>query len=132
MNTPKLSGIDHFHLYVADKKKSFEWYQSILGFTVYEPFKFWDDDKGPLTIEDSSRTIHLALFTKTDQPPSSSIAFKATGKEFIKWKEHLVSKGLNLRVADHTITWSMYFKDIDDNVFEITTYDYELVSSSAL
>ena len=66
MTYPILNGIDHFHLYVTDKQKALGWYQSVLGFNVVESLNLWNDDKGPLTIEDQSQTIHLALFTKTN------------------------------------------------------------------
>ncbi len=128
MSTPKLNGIDHIHLYVNDKNKAAAWYREVLGFEIHQPFEVWNNENGPMTLEDSSGTIHLALFTRSNQPPLTSIAFNADGKEFLQWTEHLKSQGLKLRIADHRISWSMYFKDPDENMHEITTMDYEWVS----
>jgi catechol-2,3-dioxygenase len=126
---PALNGIDHFHLYVVDKLKSMKWYQEFLGFKAVTALEFWNDENGPLTIEDSSG-IHLALFTRTNQPPSTSIAFKTNGEGFLLWHKYLVEKGLSVRIADHKTSWSIYFKDPDDNMHEITSYEYEWISSN--
>ncbi len=128
MNTPKLKGIDHFHLYVDDKQQAVDWYQKMLGFRVVDSMLMWNEGNGPLTIEDTSGKIHLALFKRTDQAPCTSIAFAATGKEFLNWQEYLTHYDLNLRIADHQITWSMYFKDPFENMHEITTSEYNYVA----
>ena len=130
MTQPLLSGIDHFHLYVTDKQQSLKWYQKILGFQVVESLLSWNEEKGPLTIEDQSGSVHLALFTRSDQPPSTSIAFKSTGKEFLNWKQHLTTHNIALRIADHQLAWSMYFSDEDSNMHEITTYEHAYVSAN--
>ena len=53
------------------------------------------DDDGPLTIKDPSGKIHLALFKQIDNfRPSTAIAFNATGKEFLEWKNHLKKQNL--------------------------------------
>ena len=129
MSVPSLLGIDHFHLYVSDKKQALKWYQTILGFNIYEPLKLWDTEKGPLTIAEPSGTIHLALFTRQQQPPTTSIAFKSNGKQFIAWKRHLNYHNISFRLADHGVSWSIYFSDPDNNQHEITTYDYEKVKN---
>jgi len=128
MNTPKLMGIDHFHLYVTDKRQAARWYKEILGFETVQSMLSWDVENGPLTIEDPSGEIHLALFTRKNQQPSTSIAFKTSGEEFLRWANYLKSNDLKLRIADHQIAWSIYFKDLDENMHEITTYDYQMVS----
>jgi catechol-2,3-dioxygenase len=128
---PTLNGIDHFHLYVADKMKAMKWYQNFLGFKVVTALEFWSDKTGPLTIEDDSG-IHLALFTRSNQAPSSSIAFNTTGKGFLLWKKYLEQKGLSLRIADHQVSWSMYFKDPDENMHEITSYEHDWITTKLL
>ena len=124
MTYPLLNGIDHFHLYVKDKPRALQWYQSVMGFNVVNELNLWNDEHGPLTIEDQSKTIHLALFVRTNQEPCTSIAFKADAKQFLQWKEHLEHHKIKLRIADHQLSWSMYFRDIDDNMHEITSYQY--------
>lgn len=130
MSIPKLNGIDHFHLYVSNKKQAAAWYKKVLGFEICKALDLWDDDNGPLTIQDSSETIHLALFKRKEQPPSTSIAFKSTGSQFILWEKHLLKNDIEIRISDHQIAWSLYFKDPDDNMHEITTYDHQVVNQS--
>jgi catechol 2,3-dioxygenase-like lactoylglutathione lyase family enzyme len=82
---PKLTGIDHVHVYVHDREQAGVWYQEMLGFQVSKAFEFWAEDaNGPLTIEDASGTIHLALFTRSVFEPSTAIAFNTSGAEFLK------------------------------------------------
>ncbi len=128
MNIPRLNGIDHIHLYVGDKNAVAAWYQEILGFKIHPKFKVWNNKNGPMTLEDSSGTIHLALFTRSNQPPIISLAFNTSGIEFLRWVDFLKLHGLKLRITDHQISWSMYFKDPDENMHEITTMDHEWVS----
>ncbi|MFN3243212.1 MAG: VOC family protein [Planctomycetota bacterium] len=61
---PELSGgIDHVHVYVADRDAAASWYARVLGFGVVEKYRSWaDDPDGPLTIEDPRGRVHLALF----------------------------------------------------------------------
>jgi len=70
---------------------------------------------GPLTIENPEST--------------NVIAFGATGEEFLSWKTHLESQGLDLRVTDHKLAYSLYFKDPWQNSHEITTYERDYVAS---
>lgn len=128
---PKLNGIDHIHLYVPDRRQAAQWYQEALGFHIVDSMAFWArDDRGPLTIADASGAIHLALFRKDDFTPSTAIAFRATGDQFLDWKAYLEEKNLLDRLSDHSIAWSMYFRDPYGNVHEITTMDYDLVAQT--
>ena len=128
MSPPRLNGIDHIHLYVKDKNLAAAWYREMLGFEIHPQFEAWNNENGPMTLEDASGTIHLALFTRSNQPPLTSLAFNTSGKEFLRWIDFLKSQGLELRIADHQLSWSIYFKDPDENMHEITTMDYDLVS----
>lgn len=124
---PKLSGIDHVHVYVADRGKAAEWYRSVLGLEPVEALAAWATDSGPLTLADPGGEVHLALF-ESDNPPTSTIAFGADGEAFLSWKAHLEGHSLDLRLADHKLAWSLYFSDPFGNNHEITTWDYELVA----
>lgn len=129
---PKLTGIDHIHLYVPSKQKAADWYIKTLGFRIVESLLSWNTEQGPLTIEDQSGQIHLALFQREDYPPSSAIAFKATGKEFIEWKKYLEESELLQRCADHSHSWSLYFLDPFRHSHEITTYDLDVIRRANL
>ncbi len=124
---PALNGIDHFHLYVADKQQAAQWYKQVMGFEVYQPLNLWDDATGPLTIADSANTVHLALFKRRNQAPSTSLAFKTSKQGFVEWQQHLAALAIDVRVADHQVSESLYFSDPDGNMHEITYYKEALV-----
>ncbi|MCK5426023.1 MAG: VOC family protein [Emcibacter sp.] len=128
--SPKLEGIDHIHVYVPSRAKAAKWYEDVLGFTIVEPFRFWsEDERGPLTIEDPSGKIHLALFRRENFTPATAIAFGTGGKEFLEWKSYLEEQNLVDRLSDHKAAWSLYFRDPYDNSYEITTYQYSYVAN---
>ena len=127
---PELDGIDHVHVYVKDREQAAAWYEKVLGFKMSESLALWaNDEQGPLTIEDPTGKIHLALFATDNLIPSTAIAFKSGGREFLQWKSYLEKENMLIRCADHDIAWSAYFNDLDGNMHEITTYEYDYVSS---
>ena len=126
---PKLDGIDHIHVYVRNWADAEDWYGRVLGFQRVEKFMLWAVKNGPLTVEDPSGSVHLAFFEKDDPQGDSAIAFGATGEQFLAWKVHLEDQGLELRVADHKLMWSLYFTDPDENLLEITTGDHDYVTA---
>ena len=125
---PKMDGIDHVHVYVANWNDAEQWYQEVLGFKRVEKFMVWAVKGGPLTLENAEGNVHLALFEREDHPDTSAIAFGATGEEFLAWKAHLESRDLELRVTDHNLAYSLYFSDPWGNLHEITTYDHDRVA----
>lgn len=124
---PKLTGIDHVHIYVHNWTDGEDWYQSVLGFKRVDALMAWAVKNGPLTIEDPGGNIHLALFERDDHPNTSALAFGASGEDFLSWKAHLESHELELRVTDHKMAYSLYFSDPWGNLHEITTYDRDYV-----
>ncbi len=125
---PKLNGIDHIHVYVANWDEAEGWYGTVLGFKRVEALMPWAVKGGPLTLENTERNVHLALFEREGHSGSSAIAFGASGKEFLAWKTYLEDKGLELRVTDHKLAYSLYFNDPDQNMHEITTYERDYVA----
>ncbi|MEJ8567311.1 VOC family protein [Elongatibacter sediminis] len=128
MTKPRLAGIDHAHLNVGSKDEARRWYQDVLGFAPVESLKAWDTPNGPMTLEDASGRIHLAIFEKPGPANESSIAFGTDGANFLEWKSHLQRKGLELRLADHELAYSVYFSDPWGNYHEVTTYDRDFVA----
>lgn len=126
----ELSGIDHIHVYVPDREAAAAWFHELFGFEVVESLRVWAVDGGPLTIGDAGDRIHLALFERAEGPPSTAIAFGADASNFLAWKQRLEQRGLLARCTDHALAWSLYFHDPYGNMYEITTYEHDIVSQA--
>lgn len=120
---PKLESIDHVHINVADRKLAETWYRDYLGFSRESSLESWAVGRGPLTLVNDDGSIHLALFESAGIQ-NTVIAFKTSAKGLREWITHLGTKGIQVDVADHGLSWSIYFRDPDGNPFEITTYEY--------
>lgn len=125
--TPTLTGIDHIHVYVSDREAAEAWYGKVLNFKRVAALMQWAVDGGPLTLENPEHTIHLALFERDKQSGATTTAFGASGEQFLAWKTHLETMNIKLRISDHTLAFSLYFYDPDQNMYEITTYEHEYV-----
>lgn len=129
--TPLLLGIDHIHVPVPDKKAAADWYRDFMGLNIVESLRAWDDDRGPLTLEDASGTVHLALFRRENYTPLTAVAFRVDGDSFFEWKRHLEEHQLLRRCVDHQLAWSLYFDDPFGHSHEITCYDHEYIRNGA-
>ena len=127
---PALKGIDHIHVYVADRAAAEVWYARVLGFARDKVLESWARDGGPLTLSDASGRIHLALFERPRQKCRSTIALAAGADEFLAWRAHLAAVlDRPPEVEDHQLSWSLYFSDPDGNPYEITSYEYTELAS---
>ena len=125
---PRVRTIDHVHVYVADRNASEAWYERVLGFTRAKEFEEWAADGGPLTIQNSEGTVHLALFERSPMKTRSTIALGVGAVEYMEWKNHLVQElGEPPTSEDHELSLSMYLTDPDGNPYEITTYEHAAV-----
>ena len=125
----KLKNIDHIHVFVPDRQQALDWYSTILGLEPIKSLLFWANG-GPLTIGNDDDSIHIALFEGEPNNNQSVIAFNTTGEDFINWHKR-INNALNcsIEVDDHSVSFSIYFEDPYGNPFEITSYDYEILSS---
>jgi catechol-2,3-dioxygenase len=122
---PDIEAFDHIHVYVADRAAAEVWYRRVLGFTRTEALAFWATDGGPLTLQNASGSIHLALFERPRQANRAMIALRASAAQFTQWLAHLRRElDAEIGVEDHALAFSLYFKDPDGNPYEITTYEY--------
>lgn len=121
---PALEAFDHVHVFVADRAAAERWYQRVLGLRPTPQLAFWAADGGPLTLQNATGSIHLALFEREPRPCRSTIALRATASEYRAWKRHLAQElPQGVTEEDHRVSISLYFADPDGNPFEITTYD---------
>jgi catechol-2,3-dioxygenase len=138
----KVDCIDHVHVHVTNRGAAAEWFHRVLGLQIAPEFAEWArDPSGPLFLSDCNGHHCLALFqgdVTSHAMGDHTIAFKVGGAEFI----HLVSRLDELQlsgtdgstlsrddIADHQLSWSVYFLDPDGNRFEVTTYEHEAVAA---
>ena len=131
MNTstpPSVRVIDHVHVHVSDRTASELWYARVLGLTRSKEYEFWAVGDGPLTIQNSEGTVHIALFERSPTKTHSTIALGVAADEYLEWMRHLEQE-LNEppKSEDHDASLSLYFTDPDGNPYEITTYEHEAV-----
>lgn len=96
---------------------------------------------GPMILATASGIPTLSLFAREARTPSrdSTIAFRVSGAAFLDFLrelddlalQHVSGKALTREdVVDHDLSWSIYFKDPDQNRLEVTTYDYGIVAGA--
>ena len=126
---PVFDRIDHIHLYAANRHRAEQWYADVMGFSRLPELESWAES-GPLTLANSSGTVHIALFEAPPQPCRSVIALSVGAQEFVAWRQHLIDKLKRpVEPEDHQVAWSLYFADPDDNPWEITTYQHAVVAT---
>ena len=124
----KLQNIDHIHVFVANRQEALDWYSNILGLEPLEKLNILPKS-GPLSIKNDEGSITIALFKGEPQDNHSVIAFKVTGEEFINCHNTITDAlNRNIEVVDHSIQFSIYFEDPYGNPYEITSYDYNMLS----
>lgn len=132
--------LDHIHVPVTNRPLSVDWFNRVLGLTVDPKYERGaDDPMGPLTLKSSDGHACLALFQRppADCARDHTIALRTNGEAFLGLAARLDDLNLvdndgvtltSQSVVDHAYSWSIYFVDLDQNRFEVTTYDYDLVA----
>ena len=122
---PEIEAFDHIHVYVTDRAAAEPWYRRVLGFVRSAELEFWAPDGGPLTLQNTSGSVHLALFERPREKNRATIALRVNGEQFALWLAHLRRELRGeVSVEDHDVSVSLYFRDPDGNPYEITTYDH--------
>ena len=128
--TPTFDRIDHIHVHVADRNRAEQWYADVLGLRRMPELEFWAADGGPLTLQNPSGTVHVALFESAPQPCRSTIAVSVGAEEFVAWRLHLVEQLRRpVEPEDHQVSWSLYFSDPDGNPLEVTTWQHAMTAT---
>jgi catechol 2,3-dioxygenase-like lactoylglutathione lyase family enzyme len=121
----RLEQIDHVALRCASPEATMDWYVRTLGFERV----FADKWSGvPIFIQLGSTS--LALFPRkignefAQDVSVSHLAFRAkTYADFQAAQADLKAQGIAFEFEDHEVSHSIYFRDLDGFLLEITTYD---------
>ncbi len=126
MSEFKIGNLDHVAIRVKDIEAAANWYTKVLGLKRYQTPEW-----GPFPVFMLSGKTGIALFpanmndTKSD---SSSLnikidhfAFNVTKENFAKAKIKYDSLNLNYQFKDHIYFHSIYTKDLDGHIVELTT-----------
>ncbi|MFG0328513.1 MAG: VOC family protein [Phycisphaerales bacterium] len=118
-----IDGIDHVEVFVTDLDAAAAWYARTLGLKLVHK---WDG--GPYFI--GAYGAHLALFpivgANAGLDPAAArgwyrVAWRVTPERFEAAQRWLRELSIPFRgPIDHDIAWSIYFKDPDGNLLEIT------------
>jgi len=124
----QLEGIDHVAMGVRDVERAAKWYIDVLGFErLHEGM--WHGV--PTFIGKGSTGIALFPADAAAQPPSSShremrmlhLGFRANRENFLAAQRELKKRGIAFEFEDHEVSHSIYFRDPDGHLLEITTYE---------
>jgi catechol-2,3-dioxygenase len=127
---PTFDRIDHIHVYATNRNKAEQWYADVMGFRRVVELEEWAEGGGPLTLQNSSGSMHMALFEAPAQPCRSTVALSVGAQEFVAWRLHLVEMLKRpVEPEDHRLSWSLYFADPDGNPWEITSYQHAIIAT---
>lgn len=122
----KVSSLDHVAVRVKDMTASVAWYQRIFGLTLYQ-LPEWGNV--PVFLLAGKSGIALFPANLEDVPNNKEsknvkidhFAFRISNADFEKAKGHFDDLGLEYSLQDHHYFQSLYTRDPDGHVVELTT-----------
>lgn len=121
-------GLDHIAITVKDVQKTIEWYSEIIGLKRVHADK-WDGVPTFMVSNGSGLAIFPANDTLRDSGPAKEkfdvkhFAFRVNKENFERAKKLYKEKNLEHNIEDHEICYSIYTKDPDGYIVELTTYE---------
>lgn len=86
---PHVERTDPIHVFVSDRATAERRYRDVLGFQRLPELQFCAADGGPVTLQDASGNVRLALFERPAKPCRSTIALAASAQQFVARRAHL-------------------------------------------
>ncbi len=116
--------LDHVAIMVADVNASADWYEKVLGLKRYQ-LPEWGEYPAFMLANKAG----VALFPVDSSNNNSyknriridHFAFNVTNENFEKAKQQYEKLGLQFQIQDHHYFHSIYTKDLDGHVVELTT-----------
>jgi len=120
----ELVGLDHYALNVTDLQKSADWYDRVLGFHVLHKWNTtWMIGRDNIKVGLFLRPNAKPLVDIDSQIIIQHVAFMADGDKFIGIQQELAKNGVQIDGPEDTgIAYSIFFKDLDGHLLEITSY----------
>jgi catechol 2,3-dioxygenase-like lactoylglutathione lyase family enzyme len=120
----KLEALDHVGLPVSDVDRSIEWYQRVLGLE-----RAFEDAWGTYPAVLVANGTGVALFP-ADEPITPSawgslahVGFRVSAQGYLDARAELEAAGIEFQERDHHAAWSLYIRDPDSHMVEISTYE---------
>jgi catechol 2,3-dioxygenase-like lactoylglutathione lyase family enzyme len=118
--------LDHVAIRVADLTISINWYEKVLGLKKYQS-EVWGEfpvfllaGKTGIALFPANKE-HATLPSESKNVKIDHFAFNVTMEHFEKAKAHYENLGLKYSFQDHHYFHSIYTKDPDGHVVELTT-----------
>jgi catechol 2,3-dioxygenase-like lactoylglutathione lyase family enzyme len=124
----KTEGLDHIAISVKDVQQTIKWYTEIIGLKHVHK-DMWEGIPAFLTMNGSGLAVFPADNSLEDSGPAGEkfdvrhFAFRVNKANFEKAKALYKEKGLKHNIEDHEICYSIYTKDPDGYIVELTTYE---------
>jgi catechol 2,3-dioxygenase-like lactoylglutathione lyase family enzyme len=123
-----ISALDHVAIGVADVERSCAFYARVLGFERLIPE--WDIPvvmgTGGMGLAIFDKEIHPSPTPDGTEPPAVRImhfAFRVDRAGFDAAHRELADEDFKLTFTDHGVSHSLYFRDPDGHLVELTTYE---------
>ena len=121
MSDFKIDGLDHVAIRVENLEISALWYKKFLGLKIKKTLEW-----GAFPIFLLANKTGVALFPKNAQEDKvksavDHFAFRLSNNAFEKAKSKWTDLGLEYKFRDHIYFHSIYTKDPDDHIVELTT-----------
>ena len=123
-----ISALDHVAIGVADVERSCAFYARVLGFERLIPE--WDVPifmgTGSIGVAIFDRELHPSATPDDTEPPAVRImhfAFRVDRAGLEAARAELAGEDFKLTFTDHGLSHSLYFRDPDGHLVELTTYD---------